>query len=93
MNWIRNFIIRFVCLLLSLCDKTFKALKVLCVFLTVVVIGARQAGLSISETTDLLGLLQGTVSRVFTENDSKKRKYQVSGSSLGKNALSAVRGE
>lgn len=35
MSWIRNFIIRFVCLLLSLCDTTFKALKVPHVYLTV----------------------------------------------------------
>ena len=58
------------------------------------VVGARRAGLSISETADLLGFSRTTISRV-TENGPKKRKYPVSGTSLGENALlmPEVRGE
>ncbi len=41
--------------------------------------GARRAGLSISETADLLGFYTQP-SLGFTENGSKKRKYTVSGS-------------
>ncbi len=47
------------------------------------VVGARQAGLSISKTADLLGFS----SLGFTENDPKKRKYPVSGSCVEENAL------
>ena len=58
------------------------------------VVGARRAGLSISETADLLGFSRTTISRV-TENGPKKRKYPVSGTLLGENALLVpeVRGE
>ena len=58
------------------------------------VVGARRAGLSISETADLLGFsLQPSLG--FTENGPKKNKYPVSGSSVGGNALlmPEVRGE
>ena len=57
------------------------------------VVGARRAGLSISGTADLLGFSCTTISRV--ENGPKKRKYPVSGSSVGENALlmPEVRGE
>jgi len=40
-----------------------------------VVVSTKRAGLSISETADLLG---------FTENGPKKRKYPVSSSSVAK---------
>ena len=50
------------------------------------VVGARRAGLSISETADLLGFSRTTISRV-TENGPKKRKYPVSSNSPGENAL------
>uniref|UniRef100_A0AAR2LSB3 Tc1-like transposase DDE domain-containing protein n=1 Tax=Pygocentrus nattereri TaxID=42514 RepID=A0AAR2LSB3_PYGNA len=43
-----------------------------------VVVGARRAGLSISETADLLGFSHTTISRVYRER-SEKRKYPVSG--------------
>ncbi|KAF7667055.1 hypothetical protein LDENG_00080500 [Lucifuga dentata] len=58
------------------------------------VVGARGAGLSIAETADLLGFSH-MPSLGFTENGPKKRKYPVSGSSLGENALlmPEVRGE
>ncbi len=58
------------------------------------VVGVRHAGLSISETADLLGLSCTTISRV-TENGLKKRKYTVNGSCVDENALlmSEVRGE
>ncbi len=58
------------------------------------VVGARRAGLSISETADLLGFSRSTISG-FTENGPKKRKYPVSGSCVDENALlmSEVRGE
>ncbi len=53
------------------------------------VVGASWAALSISETADLLGFSRATISRVaYTENGPKKRKYPVSCSSLGENALS-----
>jgi len=42
------------------------------------VVGARRAGLSVSETDDLLG---------FTKNGLKKRKCAVSSSSVNQNAL------
>ncbi len=47
------------------------------------VVGARRAGLSISETADLLGFSHTTIS----ENGPKKRTYPVSGSCVDKNAL------
>ncbi len=50
------------------------------------VVGARRAGLSISETADLLGFSHTTISR-FTENGPKKRKYPVSGSCVDENVL------
>ncbi len=50
------------------------------------VVGARRAGLSISETADLLGFSHTTISRV-TENGPKKRKYTVSSSCVNENAL------
>ncbi len=55
------------------------------------VVGARRAGLSISETADPLGFTCTTIS----ENGPKKRKYRVSGSCVDENALlkSEVRGE
>ena len=55
------------------------------------VVGARRAGLSISNTADVLG----QPSRGLTENGPKKRKYPVSGSCVDENALliSEVRGE
>ena len=40
------------------------------------VVGARRAGLSVSETADLLGFSPTTISG-FTENGPKKRKYPV----------------
>ncbi len=57
-------------------------------------VGARRAGLSISQTTDLLGFSHTTISRV-TENGPKKRKYPVSGSCVDENVLlmSEDRGE
>ncbi len=57
-------------------------------------VGARRAGLSISETPDLLGFSHTTISR-FTENGPKNRKYPVSGSCVDENVLlmSEVRGE
>jgi len=48
-----------------------------------VVVGARRAGLSISETADLLGISRTTIS---IENGPKKRKYPVSGSCVDGNA-------
>ena len=37
------------------------------------VVGARRAGLSISETADLLGFIRTTNSRVYTECSEKKK--------------------
>ena len=41
-----------------------------------VAVGARRAGLSLSETADLLGFTPKTISG-FTENGPKERKYPV----------------
>ncbi len=59
-----------------------------------VVVGARQADLSISKTADLLRFSCTTISRVYRECP-KRRKYPVSGSCVDENALlmSEVRGE
>ena len=48
------------------------------------IVGARQGGLSISETADLLGFSWD--SRRSTENDAEK-KHPVRNSSVGRNAL------
>ena len=58
------------------------------------VVGARWAGLNISETAHQLGF-SPQPSLGFTENGLKKRKYPVSSSSVGANVLlmPEVRGE
>ncbi len=63
-------------------------------FETGMVVGARRAGLSISETADLPGFSCTTISG-FAGNGPKKRKYPVSGSCVDKNAIlmSGVRGD
>ncbi len=46
------------------------------------VVGARQAGLSISETADLLGFSHATISRVYRELSEKEKissEWQFSG--------------
>ncbi len=50
------------------------------------VVGARRAGLIISETADLLRFSHTTISRV-TENGPKKRTFPVSGSCVDENSL------
>lgn len=50
------------------------------------IVDARDAGLSASETADLLGFSCTNISRVYGEW-SKKRKYPVSGTSQGRNAF------
>jgi len=50
------------------------------------VVGTRRAGLSISETSDLLGFSRTTISG-FTEIGLKKRKYPVSDSCVDENVL------
>ena len=59
------------------------------------IVGARQGGLSISETADLLGFFHTQQSLEFAENGAKNKKHPVSSSSAGKNALlmREVRGE
>ncbi len=59
------------------------------------VVGARRADLSISETADLYWDFHAQPSLGFTENGPKKRKYPVSGSCVDENVLlmSEVRGE
>ena len=54
------------------------------------IVGARQGGLSISETADLLGFSCTTVSE-FAENGAKNKKHPVSSSSAGKNLFEADR--
>ncbi len=58
------------------------------------VVGVRRAGLSISQTADLLDF-HAQPSLGFTKNGLNKRKYPVSGSCVDENALlmSEVRGE
>ena len=58
------------------------------------IVGAREGGLSISETADLLAFSSAT-SLGFAENGAKNQKRPVSSSSLGRNALlmKEVRGE
>ena len=41
------------------------------------VVGARQAGLSISETADLLGFSHSTMSRVYRELSERKKKENI----------------
>lgn len=59
-----------------------------------VAVGARQAGVSVSGTADLLGF-HAQPSVGFTENDLKKRKYPVNSGSQGENAslVTEVSGE
>lgn len=49
------------------------------------IVGAKRAGLSITEGADLLGLSHETTCRVYREQ-SEKRKHPMSDSSLGENA-------
>ena len=51
------------------------------------IVGARQGGLSISETADLLGFSRTTVSRVCCKEWHEKKKHPVRRSSVCKNAL------
>ncbi len=66
-------------------------LGMICDFDCGMIVGARQAGLSVSETADLLGFSQTTVSRVY----SKIKKHPASSGSADGNALlmREVRGE
>ncbi len=53
------------------------------------VVGARRAGLSISETTDLLGFSHTTISRVYREKEKISSERQL----CGRKCLVDVRGE
>ena len=59
-----------------------------------IIVGARQGGLNISETADLLGF-HTQQSLQFAENGTKNKKHPVSSSSVGINVLlmKEVRGE
>ena len=61
-------------------------------FEPVLVVGARRAGLSISETADLLGFSHTTISRV-TENGLKKRKISGERHFSGRKCLADARGQ
>ncbi len=56
------------------------------------VVGARQAGLSISKTADLLGFSRTTISRVYREL-SEKEKISSERQLCGPKCLVDVRGE
>lgn len=60
-----------------------------------IAVGARLAGLSISEAADRLSYSHTTISRVYREWSEKRRKYPVSCGSLGEYALlmAEVQGE
>lgn len=52
-----------------------------------IVLGARQAGLSIQETVELLGFFHTTTSRPYREWSKNIHKYPVSGICLGEHFL------
>uniref|UniRef100_A0AAR2KBC0 Tc3 transposase DNA binding domain-containing protein n=1 Tax=Pygocentrus nattereri TaxID=42514 RepID=A0AAR2KBC0_PYGNA len=56
------------------------------------VVGARRAGLSISETADLLGFSRTTISRVYRER-SEKEKISSERQLCGRKCLVDVRGQ
>uniref|UniRef100_A0AAR2KZW8 Transposase IS30-like HTH domain-containing protein n=1 Tax=Pygocentrus nattereri TaxID=42514 RepID=A0AAR2KZW8_PYGNA len=57
-----------------------------------VVVGARRAGLSISETADLLGFSRTTISRVYRER-SEKEEISSERQLYGRKCLVDVRGQ